>query len=58
MLPKNKNTEPQNPTIEKKANATLNILLAPRLSPTDSFSEISFATAFGTPIEEIVNNKA
>ena len=57
-LLKNNNNEPENPTIEKKAKATLNIFSAPLLSPTDNFSEINFATALGTPIDDIVRSNA
>ena len=46
------------PIIPKVTSATLNILCAPLLSPIANFSDTNFDIAFGTPIEEIVNNNA
>jgi hypothetical protein len=39
-------------------SATFNILSAPLLFPTATFSDTNFDIAFGTPIEEIVRSIA
>ena len=56
--PKNNNIVPIAPIIPNVANATLNILLAPLLSPNANLSETNLDIAFGTPIDEIVSNNA
>ena len=46
------------PIKENVANAILNILYAPLLSPKAVLSETNFEIAFGTPMDERVNNSA
>ena len=56
--PKNNIELPTNPRIPNNANAILNILYAPLLSPTATLLDTSFEMLFGTPTEEIVRNSA
>ena len=56
--PKNKNPAPIKPIIANVNKAILNILCAPLWLPTEIFSETNLETAFGTPIDEIVNSNA
>ena len=56
--PKNNSIVPIAPITPNVANATLNILFAPLLSPNANLSDTNFDIALGTPIDDIVNNKA
>ena len=58
LAPNNNSKVPTKPITPKVANAILKILCAPFESPTDNLSETNFETAFGTPIDDIVNNNA
>ena len=58
FAPKNRIVLDKNPSVPKLINAILKIWCAPLWSPIATFSEINFETAFGTPIEEIVKNRA
>lgn len=49
----NNNIVPIAPIIPNVANATLNILLAPLLSPNANLSETNLDIAFGTPIDKL-----
>ena len=56
--PKNSIKLTTSPNSANVANATLNILYAPLLSPIATITDTSFHIALCTPIDEIVNSIA
>ena len=54
--PKNNILLPTNPNIPNIANAILNILYAPLLSPIATLLDTNLEILLGTPIDDIVRN--